>query len=183
MKKFISMFLVSAIVMSMGACSSGPSQGEYDKLASENAELRAQIEKLQDSEKTSPQSEKVDYEEDFEDQQAPAKSEVVYDENGIKITYTGISESFMGPQIDFIIENNSQKAATIQARNVSVNGVMTEPTFSSDVMPGKKAKDGIEFMEDEIEGGEIKELEFNFIIVDMDNFETVAESELISISI
>lgn len=47
MKKFLSTFLASAIVFGLGACSSGPSQVDYDKLASENAELRARLEQGQ----------------------------------------------------------------------------------------------------------------------------------------
>ena len=71
-------------------------------------------------------------------------NKVVYDDNGIKITYTGITESsglMGGKKIGLVIENNTSKNYTVQVRNFSINGVMVNPIFSCDVAAGKKAVD------------------------------------------
>ena len=66
-------------------------------------------------------------------------NEVIYDSNGLKVTYTGLSVNDFGEiNINLTIENN-----TFQVRDFSLNGIMFEPIFSCDVVSGKKAVDGI----------------------------------------
>lgn len=187
MKKIIGLFLASAMVIGLAACSSGPSDDEYRKLAAENARLQveiedltAQIKELQGSASEGTAPEAVEGSDDAPEQ---INSLVIFEQGGIKVTYTGMSESFMGPKVDFIVENGTDTDITLQARNVSVNGVMTDPTFSCEVTAGKKAKDGISFLADDIDGGVIKELEFSFHIFKTDGWDTILDSDIISISI
>lgn len=187
MKKLISMFLMSAIVMSMGACSSGPSDDEYRKLAAENARLQVEVEDLtaqiQELQRPTVEATPPETVEASDDASQQTNSLVIFEQDSIKVTYTGMSETFMGPKVDFIVENGTDTDITLQARNVSVNGVMTDPTFSCEVTAGKKAKDGISFLADDIDGGVIKELEFSFHIFKTDGWDTILDSDMISISI
>ncbi len=71
-------------------------------------------------------------------------NEVIYDSNGLKVTYTGLSVNDFGEiNINLTIENNTDKDYTFQVRDFSLNGIMFEPIFSCDVVSGKKAVDGI----------------------------------------
>ncbi len=109
--------------------------------------------------------------------------DVVYEKDGIRIIDKGLAtDEFFGPEIRLYIENNTAKAITVQVQNVSVNGFMVEPIFSSDISPGKKINDGIMFVdleENEIE--KIKDVELSFIIFDMDTLDTIDESDPIKL--
>lgn len=114
--------------------------------------------------------------------------ENIYENEGIKIVSKGISEdsSFMGPSLVIYAENNTENAITIQSRDVSVNGFMVDPIFSCEVMPGKRAIDSITFMSSDIEENQIKsidEIELSFHIFQTDGWDTIQDTEPITINI
>ncbi len=110
---------------------------------------------------------------------------VAFDQKGYRIVIQKLNsdESFWGSDIYVYIENNSDKNVTIQARDVSINGFMIEPVFSSDVLAGKVAYDTITFFEDDLTENNITsidEIELSFQILDMDSFDTIYESEVVT---
>lgn len=110
-----------------------------------------------------------------------------YDADGIKVVVKEMnsSESFWGSDIYLYIENNTDKDITVQARDVSVDGFMIDPMFSSDVVAGKKAFDTMTFMESDLKENDIKEinsLEFKLHIFDMDTWETIKDTDIIKVS-
>lgn len=114
-------------------------------------------------------------------------NKVVYDDNGIKITYTGITESsglMGGKKIGLVIENNTSKNYTVQVRNFSINGVMVNPIFSCDVAAGKKAVDDIDIWQSEVDDKNISSIysaEFTFHILNWDSMNDYFDSDVISI--
>lgn len=109
------------------------------------------------------------------------------DQNGFKIVikYIDSEESFWGADIYVYIENNSNTDATIQIRDMSVNGFMIEPIFSCDVLAGKKAYDTITFLETDLSDNgitRIDELEFKFHIFDMNSWDTIFDSNWIKVT-
>jgi len=93
-----------------------------------------------------------------------------YDKKGFKVVVKKISDndSFWGSELSAYIENNSGYDATMQLRDVSVNGFMVDPIFSCNIVNGKKAYDNITFRKSEFEDNGIKdiddiELVFRFI--------------------
>lgn len=100
---------------------------------------------------------------------------VLYDANGVKISYTGInSDEYGNVKVKLYIENSSSKKYTVQARNTSINGTMIDPIFSCDIMPGKNAYDGFSFYESQLSAKNItaiNSIEGNFIIVNSDNWQ------------
>ncbi len=86
---------------------------------------------------------------------------LAYTGNGIRIVAKGIDKetSLFGPSIVMFIENNSDKAVTVQVRDVSVNGFMIDPMFSPDIMPGKYAIKTMTFMDTNLEENGIEEIE------------------------
>ena len=110
---------------------------------------------------------------------------VIFDDAGIKITAKGFDhDSFMGPKLKLLIENDSGTDKIIQCRNFSVNGYMIETTMSANVANGKKANDGITILTNSLEKSgitEIADMEFSFHIVESDDFSSYYGTELIQI--
>lgn len=112
--------------------------------------------------------------------------DVVYNEGGVKIVVKGLSESdsIFGPGIIVYTENNSEKNVTVQVRDVSVNGFMTDPIFSADVAAGKHAIDSITFMSyklDENGIDNVKDVELSFHIFN-DYFGESIDTDTVKIS-
>ena len=107
----------------------------------------------------------------------------LYNENGIRIVGKYVDESsFWGTAVLLYIENNSGKNVIIQCDDMSINGFMMTPFFSSTVYDGKKAIDEITLLSSELEENGIatvEEVELKFRFVD-DNFTSLAESDVIT---
>ena len=93
----------------------------------------------------------------------------LYNAEGIKIIGKTVDEnSFWGTAILLYCENNSGKNVGISVEEMSINGFMTNPLFSSDL-----EENGIETIED---------VELKFHIYDADSYDTIADSEVITFS-
>lgn len=111
---------------------------------------------------------------------------LVYDGNDVKVVVKGLASdsSSLGPSIVVYIENNGDRNVTVQARDVSVNGFMVDPIFSSDVVSGKHAVDTITFMASELEENEITAIEtaeLSFHIFESEGWETIVDTDTVSI--
>lgn len=113
--------------------------------------------------------------------------DIAFNNQGIKIIVKGLDSdgSFLGPAVVVYIENSSEQNITVQARNVSINGFMVNPVFSSDVMVGKHAIDTITFMDSQLEENDISsinEIELSFHIFDSSNWDTVVDTDIVKIT-
>ncbi len=111
--------------------------------------------------------------------------QVVYEKGAIKITYTGLKEENRSKSFCFLIENNSSKAITVQARDESINGFMVSGIMSDDVQPGKKANAELTYYNSTLEEngiGTIENLELSFHIFDEKTWETIDDSKMIKIT-
>lgn len=123
-----------------------------------------------------------DYEYSFDD-----SGELAYEGNDIKVVIKEHAEenSISGPGIVVYIENNSDKDITVQTRDVSVNGVMVDTVFSSDVAAGKHAVDTILFLSSELEENGITETdkaEPSFHIFDTASLNTIVDTDAVTIN-
>ena len=109
----------------------------------------------------------------------------LYNADGIRIVGKYVDEgSFWGAAVLLYIENNSGKNRIIQCDDMSVNGFMVTPYFSSTVYDGKKAVDDITLMSSELEENNITsidEIELKFKIIDEDFMNSI-ESDTITFS-
>lgn len=129
---------------------------------------------------------KKDQKKDAKDTAESLEEQVVLDENGVKITVKCLDKdgSIFGPEVKLLIENESGKDITVQARNISVNGYMVEDMFSADVVNGKKANDGLTIMESSLEKagiGTIADIEFSFTVFETHSFDSLFDSDLIQL--
>lgn len=110
---------------------------------------------------------------------------IIYDKNNITVTAKGLEEdSIFGPSIKILIENNSDKNITIQTRNESINGYMASFLFSADIVAGKKSNDTITLFSSDLKrfGIEtIADIEFQLHIFCSDDWETIDDSDIISL--
>ncbi len=110
---------------------------------------------------------------------------VAYEDWGMKIVIKGLAEdsSVFGPSIVVFIENNSDTDFTAQVRDVSVNGFMVDPIFSSDVVAGKRCIDTITFRSSQLEENDITEVEsveLSFHV--FTGWDTIVDTEPITIN-
>lgn len=115
-------------------------------------------------------------------------SQVIYDNNGIKITYKGLSKSTIlsrsTVEFNLLIENNTNKDYTVQVRNFSINGYMVESIFSPSVAAGKKINDAITVHDETLTDNGItdcEDIEFKFHFFNSDDWSDDFDSDIISI--
>lgn len=112
------------------------------------------------------------------------KSKVLYEDGEIIITFTGISGKENDYQVDFLIENISDRDLEIQVRDTSINGFMVSPICSMEVAAGKKTKDSMKIWGDDAETtplSEISNIETKFWIFSWDDITEGNETEVVSI--
>lgn len=160
MKKAVSFFLALLLALGCAGCS-GAQTSEPAQTPSEPASLP------QSEAQTAPQA-------------VTLPQTVLYDEAGIKITATGLSEgSLFGPQIDLVIENNSDAGVAVQSGVCTVNGWVIESTLSQEVLPGKKAETGLTLLQTDLDNARVEtiaQIECELRLIDPDNFQTLAQS-------
>lgn len=152
MKRVLSATLALLLLVSLTACGTPPTN-ELQKPSSVTATTNEETQGQQKDPAT---------------QQVVIAETVLVDEEGIKITAKElVSDSLFGPEIKLLIENNSGKDLTFQARNTSINGYMVENMMSVDVVDGKKANDALTFSASDLTACGIEtiaDFEFSFHI-------------------
>ncbi|MCR5719526.1 MAG: hypothetical protein K6F84_03075 [Lachnospiraceae bacterium] len=110
----------------------------------------------------------------------------LYNEDGIKIVGKTVDEnSFWGMAILLYCENTSGKNVCIQGDDMSVNGFMMSPYFSTTVYDGKKSIDEITVFSSDIEENGIEsidEVELKFHIFEDDTYDTIKDTDPITFS-
>lgn len=108
----------------------------------------------------------------------------LYNENGIRIVGKYVDEnSFWGNAVVLYLENKTEQNIEVQCDDMSVNGFMVTPYFSSTVYAGKMAVDDITLMDSELEENGIEsvdEVELTFNIIDPDTYETIVTTDPIT---
>lgn len=112
--------------------------------------------------------------------------QVAYESDEVTIRVMGlIDDPIWGPSIRVSIENKGTRNLTVQTRDVSINGFMVDPMFSSDVNAGKHAIDDITFMDSDLENNDITEIEtveLSFHFFDWETWENNVDTEVVSIT-
>lgn len=108
----------------------------------------------------------------------------LYNENGIRIVGKTVDEnSFWGTAILLYIENTAGKNVGISVDDMSINGFMLSPFFSTTVYDGKKSVDEITIFSSDLEENNITsidEVELKFHLYNADSYDTIADSEPIT---
>lgn len=111
--------------------------------------------------------------------------QVIYNDKGIKITATGLEDGWLGTELKLLIENDSSKGITVQARGANVNGYMVDTMLSSDVAAGKKVNDELTFTTSGLKEcgiSQIANMEFSLHIFDSETWDGIVDTDMISIN-
>ena len=110
----------------------------------------------------------------------------LYNEGGIRIVGKTVDEnSFWGSAILLYCENKSGKNIGISVDDMSINGFMMSPFFTTTVYDEKMSVDTITIFSNDLEANGIEsidEVELKFHIYDADTYGTIADSEPITFS-
>lgn len=110
---------------------------------------------------------------------------VLLDKDGIRVTATGLTEEeWIGPEISVLIENDTDRPITMQALDVSVNGIMISPLFFCDVAAGKKSNETIEFYQADLDNAgisTIQSVELKLEVLDPDNWESIVTGDMVTL--
>lgn len=178
--KWLSVVLCLVLFASMAIGSGSSSSSDGDKKISSVTTSSDSEDKGSDEAKTEESKEEVKEEASG----ATIEEQVLYDENDIKITATGMEDSWAGTKLTLLIENNSAKGITVQARNANVNGYMVDTMMSADVAAGKKSNDGLTFQTSGLKECGIEQIatmEFFFHIFDSETWDEIVDTDVIKI--
>lgn len=121
------------------------------------------------------------------DSVAKIEGQDLYVQDGIRIVGQYVDEnSFWGTAVLLYIENFSDKKISISCDNMSVNGFMVSPFFSSTIYDGKKVFDEITLFSSDLEENgieSVEDIEVNFHIYDAETYDTIADTGAISFHI
>ncbi len=116
-----------------------------------------------------------------------AESVVVYEQNGIKITYTGVEERSLRYLFKFLIENDSDIDINVMDEDLSVNSfMMSAGGMYTSVASHKKANDAIYVYKSSLEENSIsniENIEFFIRIYDSNNLASHFDSDVIRINV
>lgn len=171
MKRMLTILLVGAMLL-MAGCSSGNSEStsvaSVDTASSNIGNVASE-----DSATTT------------EDTAVTLDETVIYNENDIKITVTGLNENgLLGPELNLLIENNSAQNIIVQPDYCLVNGYMMHGLMSSDVAVGKKNNDTLDFSRSTLnECGidQITDIRLKFTISDGNSWMTLYKTDEINL--
>ena len=111
----------------------------------------------------------------------------LYNKDGIRILAQYVDEdTFLGTAVQVFMENTSKRDVIIQCENMSINNMMVEGYFSTQLNSGKMAIDTIDVLSSDLEENnitQVQDVELNLLILDPDSFERLAESGVVSFSV
>lgn len=107
------------------------------------------------------------------------EDQVIYDENNIRITATGLNmNGDYGPEIKLLIENNTDENIIVQVKDSSINGCMIRLYMSANVSAGKKINDVLGVYQNYLDTSGIEEfssIEVSFHVAN-DSYETLFDT-------
>ncbi|MCR4840698.1 MAG: hypothetical protein K5848_04055 [Lachnospiraceae bacterium] len=108
----------------------------------------------------------------------------LYNAGGIRIVGKTVDEdSFWGASVLLYMENSSGRNVHISVEDMSVNGIMVDPIFYAEIYDGKKAIDDITLFSSDLEENgieAIENVELKFKIYDVDTYDDIDETDVIS---
>jgi hypothetical protein len=108
--------------------------------------------------------------------EAPENAEIIYNENGVKISLVSQELTLYGPKLKFFIENNTDRALTIQLTDLYIDGLQSGSVYMycGDLSANRKAYETIDLYDYETFPSVI---EFVVEISDPDTYDTIIKTD------
>ncbi len=120
-----------------------------------------------------------------EDADLSIEEQILIDQDGIKVTATGIEhDAFMGTGVKLLLENNTDKNVMVGCTALIVNNYMISDLFASEVAAGKKANDTMYMMSSDLKAAGISnigQIEIYFHVYDSDTYDALFDSDVVTI--
>lgn len=176
-EKMMAVCLAAAMAVMLIACSGSDTQSADETAASAetSAETSDAQEEIQEDTQDDTAAETADEEE------ITFESLTVMDNEEVSIIITGIeTDGLWGYfSLNAELENKSDDVTYMfSVEHASVNGLMSDPFYASEVTAGNKSVDTIDFDMDTLEGygiDQITDIEITFLVYDSDTWEDLAE--------
>lgn len=202
MKKYICIFTSFALALTLCACgnkkednkdseSSSTAITTVAEESSSQAEQGSTAEQSTQSEQGSDDSSSQSPEKDESSQAetaAPAPTidkQVIWKADGIKVTAEGLNYGgILGTELNLTVKNTTKKNITVATNAVIVNDYMINDLTGIDVAAGSTAEGSVSLMSSELEAAGIDvigSIELYLHIYDPDTFDTIADSECITL--
>lgn len=111
---------------------------------------------------------------------------IIYESDMVKVICQRIiDDGALGPKVMLYIENKSDSELTLQTDGVAANGFMVTGFFSPTVLPGTRCVDDLLISSSDMEENEIDlitELEFALKVIDSSTFQTIEQSDILSLT-
>ena len=109
--------------------------------------------------------------------QNTSANKVIFDENGLKVTYKEIKSDSFSTEIKLAFENNSDRSYDVTIDDFSIDGYSINALFYVQVASGKSANDKIDVLDSYLEDNglsadSIKQVTMKIVITDFDSFDT-----------
>lgn len=113
--------------------------------------------------------------------------EELYNENGVRIISKGFAEkdSPFGQGLVLFIENATDKAIILQAKDVTVNGSAVDAVFSEDVLAGKWLAAAVKLTDASLQDsgvGEIRDMSFHIRVLDRERRTALFDTDTFTVS-
>lgn len=113
------------------------------------------------------------------------EEQVLLDQDGIKVTATGVENDVIsGNGIKLLLENSTEKNVTVSCNALIVNDYMISDLFVSSVAAGKKANETMYMMSSELDAAGISnigQIEIYFHVYDSDSYDTIFDTDVVTI--
>lgn len=200
MKRIISVILAGSLLCAVFAgCSAAgedAAQSALEELSSRLDVLSQRVEDLesaaQEQPAPAPEEETSAVEEELssaageEPAAAVAVNQVLVDESGIKITYTGMEMTEEGnAELKMTVENNSEQPILVNVQDFSANGMMMNAMFATQVTPGKKSNDALTIYASTLEENgvtAVESVEFSLVVFNDDTLDIITETDLLTLT-
>lgn len=175
--KIIALLLMAILLV---ACAGGAKKRETEKeaifevLSSKFIEMLSKNDSTKDNDDEPDNTDEEPTVRDGDDyainEDVNVQESVIYDDGGIKVTVLSLDfRGWMGPELRFLIENNSEKAIMLQASDLVINGYMINPIMSAEVEAGEKVNDELTVLNSDLESAGIETIQyfsFNLRVID-----------------
>ena len=187
MKKLMSIILIGTLAAStllVGCSIKRKSSNTTQPSASNSAATEAVTEATKEASTEAKSTENETTNQDTSAAEDETGELVVFDDNGIKLTYTGYKEDIF-PAFTFRIENSSDKSYMVSTKDVSLNDCMLTTSIIETVAPGKKSNVKMNMLKSDLEDNGIttrEKLEFKLHCTNSEDFLDSFDSDVIVIN-
>lgn len=174
MKKSVKIAVAGAVCLSLAGCSKEAQDTEESGILSEpGIVVESNVSDFNMYDSTEPEEVGIE------------PGQVVYDDQGLKVTADSIETDSTDTYIVLILENSMDQTITVTGENVTVNGYMIESYFSEDLDPDSEIYTGIDLPNYVLNAADITtimEVSFQLSVMSYEEFTPLFDTDVISIT-